>query len=360
MGDVLGTLNGFAPLTKAASWDPVGLQIGGLDDRVERVVVCHEVTDSVVRAVEGLQAEMLVTYHPLIFRPLARLVAGSDAAGRALRLARAGVAVAVAHTNLDVAEGGVADALGETLGLRDLAGFAPAAAGVSFKLVTFVPEAAADRVAEAMAAAGAGRIGNYSSCSFRSAGTGTFVPDRFAAPTTGLTGQLNREDELRIEMISPPGRLSAVVSAMLEAHPYEEPAYDVYERTGNEGALGRIGNPPGGIGINEFAGLVAEKLGGPVRLAFAGPDLTRVAVIPGSGSDFIDDALAAGASVLVTGDVPHHRARRAVDSGLTVIDPGHARSERPGMARLAELVGRSGAEVEDLTGLDPTPWEFVT
>jgi dinuclear metal center YbgI/SA1388 family protein len=359
VGDVLRAVGGFAPEDKAAEWDPVGLQLGDPDATVQRVAVCHEVSESVVAAVEKSPSDLLVTYHPLLLRPTNRLVAGRNPAGRAWRLARAGTAVAVAHTSFDAAAGGTADALAEALGLRSVVPFAPVAGGKQDKIVTFVPEADVDRVADAMVRAGAGRIGNYSHCSFRSTGTGTFFAGSFASPAVGSIERMNRETEVRLEMVVPEGRVAAVTAALLDLHPYEEPAYDIYPRSGNSGAIGRIGTPPGNVDVRAFAHLVAEKLGGTISLAWAGPDLTRVAVVPGSGSSFADEALAAGASLLVTGDVSHHRARRAIDGGLSVIDAGHARTERPGIRRLVEVIEGAGVEVEDLTPFDPTPWEFV-
>ena len=189
-----------------------------------------------------------------------------------------------------------------------------------------------------MARAGAGRIGNYHSASFRSEGVGVFQPESWADPTIGDVDRLNREAEVRLEMVAPRSAEAAVVAALVEMHPYEEPAYDVYERRGNDGMIGRVGRPPGGTSVRSFAQLVAARLGGDVRLSWATADLNLVAVVPGAGADFIDAAVATGAKALVTGDVSHHQARRAIDLGLSIIDPGHARTERPGVAGLYNLI----------------------
>ncbi len=323
------------------------------------MAVCHEVTETVVAAIEADPVDLLVTYHPLLFRPINTLVAGKTPVGRAYRLLRAGVGLAVAHTNYDVSPGGAADALADALGLEDTAGFGPVGSAQSVKIVTFVPATHVDRVAEAMARAGAGRVGNYSSCSYRSDGVGTFQPDSWAQPSSGQAGQLNQEPEIRLEMVAPRSAEGAVIAAIVEFHPYEEPAYDVYDRRGNDGMLGRVGRPPGGTTVRSFAQLVAAKLGGDVRLSWAGAAFNLVGVVPGAGADFMDAAIAAGARVLVTGDVRHHQARRAIDRGLSVIDPGHARTERPGVAGLFDLVASAVTEAIDLTGIDPSPWEGV-
>ena len=359
IGDVVGAIGRAAPWSKAAGWDPVGLQLGDAGHSASRVAVCHEVTETVVASLEADPVDLLVSYHPLLFRPVDRLVAGRSPAGRALRLLTAGIGLAVAHTNFDVAPGGTADTLASALGLEDPVGFGPAGSGDSVKIVTFVPEGQVDTVTEAMADAGAGRIGNYLACSYRSQGTGAFLPESWANPQAGRVGSLNREQETRVEMVAPRSSEAAVVAALIEHHPYEEPAYDVYDRRGNDGMIGRVGRPPGGTSVRSFAHLVSEVLGGDVRLSWASEEMTLVAVVPGSGTGLIDDAVAAGARLLVTGDVRHHDARRAIDQGLTIIDPGHARTERPGVSALFDLVAEAAPEAIDLTGTDPSPWEGV-
>lgn len=359
VGDVLDAIGRSAPWSKAAGWDPVGLQLGDRTAPARRVAVCHEVTPAVVASVEGGQIDLLVAYHPLLFRPTTRLTAGRSPSGRAYRLVRSGVALAVAHTNFDVAPGGVADALAAAIGLEDTTGFGPVAGEESIKVVTFVPAGDVARVTDAMGAAGAGRIGNYRSCFFRADGVGTFEAASWASPTAGTAGARNDEPETRVEMIAPRAAEAAVVAALVAHHPYEEPAYDVYDRRGNDSMIGRIGRPPGGTTVRSFAQLVGSALGDVVRLSWASDEMGLVAVVPGSGAGFIEAAAAAGAGVLVTGDVGHHDARRAVDAGVTVIDPGHARTERPGMTALFNLVATASPEAVDLTGVDPSPWESV-
>ena len=359
VGDVVEVVGRAAPWAKAAGWDPVGLQLGDAAGTAGRVAVCHEVTETVVAAIEADPVDLLVTYHPLLFKPVNRLVAGRSPVGRAYRLLRAGTSLAVAHTNYDAAPGGTADALAAALGLEDITGFGPLDSAPSVKIVTMVPEAQVDRVADAMARAGAGRIGNYRACSYRTEGVGTFEPDSWAQPAVGKTGELNREPEIRLEMVAPRSAEAAVVAAILEIHPYEEPAYDVLDRRGNDGMIGRVGRPPGGTTARSFAQLVAATLGGDIRMSWAGADFNLVGVVPGAGAAFIDAAAGAGVKALVTGDVSHHQARRAVDLGVGIIDPGHARTERPGVAGLFNLVADAVPGAIDLTGIDPSPWEGV-
>lgn len=354
VADVLAVLERLVPSGKAASWDPIGLQVGDDDAEVRRVAVCHEVTDEVVAAVAA--GDLLVAYHPLLFRPVGRFVAGGGPVGRAFALARAGVALHVVHTAFDVAPGGAADALAAALGLTEVEGFGPLWPSDQAKVVTFAPPTSVDRVAGAMASAGAGRIGRYTACSFRAEGVGTFLPGPGAAPFSGLVGELNREPEVRLEMVSPVGRVDAVVAALVATHPYEEPAFDVIETRANAGLVGRIGTLPAPVDLAGLAASVGEVLDGAVRhCGLADRPVRRVAVVPGSGSALLHD-VPPDADVLVTGDVSHHRAREALDRGLAVVDAGHAPTERPGVDALyAALRDELPVPVARMP-MDPDPW----
>jgi dinuclear metal center YbgI/SA1388 family protein len=338
----------------------VGLQLGDPAGNVARVGVCHEVTAAVVAESISAGIDLLITYHPLLFRPTRRLVAGSSAGGRAFGLVAGGVALGVVHTAFDVASGGTADALAGALGVGATAGFGPARAGESVKFVVYVPESAADLVAAAMFEAGAGDIGNYTSCSFRSPGTGTFIGGVGSAPAIGEPGISTTVDEVRLEMVGPSRLRDRVTAALVRAHPYEEPAFDVYDRTGDAGMIGRAGTVDPETSLAAFAEQCQTVLGAQVRIAGdRDAPVRRVAVVPGSGADFVAEA-APVADVLVTGDVTHHRAREALERGIAVIDPGHAPTERPGIAALYAAVSQIGPPVVDLTGIDPNPWKDDT
>ncbi len=354
---VLDALAVRFPPGKAADWDPVGLQLGDPAGPVRTAAVCHEVTESVARSLEADPPDLVVAYHPLLFRPATTLVSGTDAPGRAFRLIWLGVAVAVVHTAFDVARGGAADALAAAFGLDGPRPFGPLWGHESHKIVTFVPPAAADDVAGAMGSAGAGVIGNYRHCSYRVQGEGAFFADETATPALGDAGSHNTAQEMRLEMSVAASRLDAAVAALVAAHPYEEPAYDVYERRGDAGLVGRVGAVPP-IPLGDLARRAAEILGGVVRRAGdLDRPVSRLAVVPGSGGEFLSQAAAVGADAVVTGDVSHHRAREALDRGMAVVDPGHAATERPGVERLYAAVGEIVPAVRDL-GVDD-PWSGV-
>jgi dinuclear metal center YbgI/SA1388 family protein len=355
---LLARLGERAPWSGAADWDPVGLQLGDPSAPARNLALCHEVTEAVVGAVEVEPPALLVSYHPLLFRATRHLLAGPGPDGRALRLIRAGTALAVVHTAFDVAPGGASDALADALELSERRGFAPLFGPQSAKGVTFVPAEHADAVLEAVAAAGAATIGNYSHCSFRSEGIGTFFASDATSPALGERGQLNREPEVRLEFVVPAACEAEVAAALVASHPYEEPAYDLYPRRGDAHMIGRVGTPPPGTTLAGLARRVGDALG-PDALRVAGDPaqrLARVAVIPGSGSDLLERAAASGAGAIVTGDVSHHAARALLDRGVALVDPGHIATERPGLRRLRQWLEESGLDVRSLLHLDPDPW----
>ncbi len=340
-------------LDKAAGWDPVGLQFGDPAAAASRVAVCHEVTSEVVRRVIAEGVAMVVSYHPLLFRAVTKLVSGPGPAGRAFQLIAGGVALAVVHTAFDVMPGGTADALATALGLEQTSGFGPGWGRDTVKIVTFAPAGIADDVASAMTAAGAGRIGSYSNCSFRTQGMGTFFPEARASPQVGDALTLNHEPEVRIEMIAPAARTDSVVAALVGAHTYEEPAYDVFETRSNAGFIGRVGTLSTPMTVASLSDHVRYRLGGIIRVSGAGP-VSTVAVIPGSGGSFLSSV---DADVVVTGDVSHHQARAAAEASTAIIDPGHAATERPGVKALYAAVAKSIDDAIDMTDVDPDPWK---
>ena len=301
--------------------------------------------------------DLLITYHPLLFRPVRSLLAGRGPEGLAFRLIRMGIALAVAHTAFDVCPGGAADALADALGLEEASGFGAMETSSQIKVVTFVPAQSTEEVAEALAAAGAGRIGSYRGCSYRSEGVGAFLPEEGADPVVGEVGEENRVPEVRLEMIAPASRKDALATALVAAHPYEEPAYDFYSVSANLPLIGRVGTPSAPVSGLEFCDRVAEALDVDAVRCQGVDDGTvgRVAVLPGSGGSFLAEGASAGASLVVTGDVSHHQMAQAAHLGVGVIDPGHAPTEAPGVARLAEVVAAVVPGTVDLTGLRPGP-----
>jgi dinuclear metal center YbgI/SA1388 family protein len=346
LADVVGALDRLYDPRWAADWDAVGLVTGDPDQQVRRVLLAVDPVQAVVDEAVTWGADLLVTHHPLLLRPV-HSVAATDPKGRAVTaLVRAGVALHVAHTNADVADPGVSDALAEALGLTDLRPLQPAAADPLDKLVTFVPEADAERVVDALAAAGAGRLGDYERCAFTSAGTGTFTPLAGADPAIGRVGQREQVAETRIEMVLARHRRTAVVAALRAAHPYEEPAFDLLQLVAQPGRRGpgRVGSWPAEGTLRDLAGHVAAALPATPHGVRVAGDLDRpvrtVAVLGGAGDDMFEAVRACSADAYVTSDLRHHPASEALAHGFPgLVDVSHWAGEWPWLADCARLLG---------------------
>lgn len=348
LSDVLAALEALCPLGLAESWDNVGLSTGDPSQPVTRALACIDLTHDVLDEALERGAELVLAYHPPLFRPVKRL-AHDDVTVRAARL---GVAVFSPHTALDLAAGGTCDALAESLELKALSPLRPHAPPArEVKLVTFVPEADVGRVSDALFAAGAGRIGNYSACSFRAHGTGTFYGEAGASPVVGEAGRLELAPEVRLETVVPREAIARVVRALREHHPYEEPAFDLVTLEGAPPArvgMGRVGTLAAKLDARAFVAHVKARLGlDAVLTAGARAEVSRVAVGPGSCGELFRDAHAAGADAYVTGELGHHHALASARLGLFVVVLRHSESERPGLARLA-------ASLSATTGLPVT------
>ena len=338
LSDVVGVLEELYPPAWAQSWDAVGLVCGDPDALVRRVLLAVDPVEPVVRdAVEG-GFDLLLTHHPLYLRGTTS-VAATSPKGRAVHaLVRGGCALHVAHTNADVADPGVSDALAARFGLRDLRPLQPAPEDLD-KLVVFVPVDDAERVLDAAAAAGAGVIGQYERCAWSTTGTGTFRPGPGASPHIGEVGRVERVEESRLEVVLPRSRRAQVVRAVRAAHPYEEPAYDVFELAPQAGprGLGRVGELPAPVtlrALTELASSVLPATAWGVRSA-GDPDqvVTTVAVCGGSGDSLLREAGRA-ADAYVTADLRHHPASEAPE-GLGLVDAAHWATEHPWLADAA-------------------------
>ena len=320
-------------------WDNSGLQVGSLDDEVDRVLVALTPLPEVFEEAEEIGANFLLFHHPLIFRSLESVDTGSYPGDLIAWAIKGNLTVYASHTNYDAAPAGVSLALAETLGLEGpLRVVAPK--GALHKLVVFVPEEYADEIADALTGAGAGIIGEYTHCTFRAPGTGTFFGGERTAPYMGEKGRLEMVPEIRLETLVPAHAADRAVAAARAVHLYEEPALDVYPVDGHpEGCgYGRVGRLPGLFTSEELCDHVSESLGFPARVV-ADPDPARrvehVAVLGGSGGSFVREAAASGADAYVTGDLDYHDALLAESLGLVAIDAGHAATELPSLEPLA-------------------------
>lgn len=364
LADVIAALERAYPPRLAESWDSVGLVCGDPDDAVTSVLSCVDVTDAVVDRALADGVDLIVAHHPLLLRGVDTVGTHTSKGRLVHRLIRAGCALYTAHTNADSASPGVSDALAALLGLTGLRPLEPKPAAPMDKWSVFVPTAHVAAVREAMFAAGAGEIGNYSHCCWSTSGTGQFLPGAGAEPAVGEIGEVTRVDEDRVEMVARRSVRDGVLTALRAAHPYEEPAFDLVEMAvghSDEG-LGRVGELPGPVTLAEFTTIVAASLPvAAVGIRAAGdPELVvrMVAVCGGAGDSLLDIARASGADVYVTGDLRHHPVDEHLRNGRpALIDAGHWGTEFPWCTQVADLLAAELPELGTAVFVDPTdPW----
>jgi dinuclear metal center YbgI/SA1388 family protein len=327
--DIIREMEEWAPPAIAWKQDNVGLQVGDPNEDVTGVLAALEVTPEIIQEAVEKNCNLIISHHPLIFRPLLSLTPQTISGKLALSLARNKLHLYTAHTNIDFSRGGVNFVLGQKLGLDTLE-FLHRQSGSLKKIVVFVPHAYAETVTGAMTKAGAGVIGEYESCSFQSKGSGTFRPLEGARPFSGEIGKLQYEDEVRIEMVVPEWRTESVVSAMIEVHPYDEVAYDIYpnETTDPNYGAGIIGTLPEPMPVDDFIIHVKNTVHIPfVRWTRGhGDTVSRVAVCGGSGSDLLATALRRKADAYITADIKYHIFHEARGI-IHLIDAGHYETE---------------------------------
>lgn len=347
---IAGILDEFAPRKLAESWDNVGLLVGDGSQKVKRVMVCLDAPEWVVEEAIEKNVDMIVAHHPMIFSGIKRVNTDTAIGRKLLSLIKNNMALYCLHTNYDIVAGGLNDIFARELGFSNTEILEETYSEKLYKLVVYVPSGYEDKVRDAMCSAGAGYIGKYSSCTFRSKGIGTFQPQEGAKPFIGTKGSLESVEEYRVETIVPEKLLSRVVKEMLKAHPYEEAAYDIY-KTENEGrvmGLGRIGILDNEVALSAYAGNVKTLLGAD-HVSFAGDPkraIKKVALLNGSGGKYINQARFAGADVLITGDMQYHTVLDALEMGLCVIDAGHYATEKIMIKYIAEYLREKFQELK--------------
>ncbi|WP_151081895.1 YqfO family protein [Nocardioides cynanchi] len=341
LADVVELVHGWYPPGTAADWDAVGLAAGDPEAVVRRVVLAVDPVLPVAREAAAWGADLLLTHHPLFLRGV-HGVSETTPKGRTLaELTRAGCGLLTAHTNADHGNPGVSDAIARAFGVRDVRPVAPTGPALD-KIVVYVPDTHAEQVRVAIAEAGAGRIGDYDSCSWTIVGEGRFRPLPGAHPVIGTVGDLELVAEARVEAVLPRSRRTDVVRAMLDVHPYEEVAYDIVELadpgTADTGA-GRIGDVDP-VPLGDFAAQVASALPATARGVLVGGDLDRVvrrvAVNGGAGDSLLPQVLAGDADVYVTSDLRHHLSSEFLEQGgPALVDVSHWAAEWTWLPELA-------------------------
>lgn len=347
VADVLNALESLAPKRFAFAWDKIGLQVGDLNRLVTRALVSLDRSLGAVAHAREIGAQLLVSHHPLIWEPLKVVDVSSHQSRTVMILIESGIAAIAAHTNWDAAQGGINDALASVLGLSEVKPFGNGAPAEALKLVFFCPAPDAQRLIDAVTEAGAGTIGDYTRCAFIGTGQGTFKPGPNANPTIGSPNEIETVDEARVETLVPTALKGRVVRALLKAHPYEEPAFDLIPITTTNQPMGRIGRLPAPMGLNAFSEHLELRLGHKC-LAWGRPDapIRSVAVVGGAAPEEWRAARTAGADAYVTGEVPQHIALEASESGLPILAAGHYATEQPGCLALRDRLQESVPDID--------------
>lgn len=369
VGDVVGTVTGWYPPSSAESWDAVGTVCGEPGAGVDHVLLTVDVTPAIVAQARELGAQLIIAHHPLLLKGVHAVDVDTPKGRMITDLIGAGIALHCAHTNADVGPGSTVAALAATLGLRDPRPLQPHPAPALDTLVTFVPVAERETVVDALAAAGAGAIGDYDRCFFAAPGEGSFRPGAGAEPYLGSEGEIERVAEERVELVLPRERRDAVVAALLTAHPYEQPAWHLVEhaeRPSDDTGLGRIGTVEP-ITVADFARLVADRLpatAGGVRVC-GDPDrvVSRVAVQAGAGDGLLDTARRASAELYLTSDLRHHPASEASlwPDAPALLDVAHWAAEWTWLPVLRDRLAAALPDTVTITvsELRTDPWTSV-
>jgi dinuclear metal center YbgI/SA1388 family protein len=366
--DIAEKIEEIIPLKLAQDWDNVGLLIGDLQKDVKNILLTIDITRDVVAEAKKLKTDLIVSYHPVIWDALKKITAEGPT-GVVYDLIRSGIAVFSIHTALDSAVGGVNDGLAEIVGIvngQPIGDYVANPVGDNYKLIVFVPAMSAAKVSNAVFAAGAGAIGNYSHCGFGVEGIGTFLPHKGAKPAIGRRGKLEKVNEIRLETIVPAGKLNEVVAAMKKAHPYETPAFDIFKLHDTEMpfGLGRIGELARPVRIAQIVKMI-KKATGAKAVGLVGDQnrlVRRAAVCAGSCGMIINSVIAAKADLYLTGELKHHQALAAQEAGLNCICLSHTVSERFILKKFARQLQK---KIKSITiriskkDADPFKWKNV-
>ena len=328
--EIIQSLEKWAPKSDAEDFDNVGLLVGNQEDEIHKALVTLDVNEEVMQEALEKRANLIIIFHPLIFKGLKRLSGNSRVEKLVVKAIQNNVAIYAIHTNLDAQLDGVNGRICEQLGLLNNQILIPKENHL-FKLIFFVPKDEAEKVKNAIFETGAGTIGNYAECSFNTEGTGTFKPIKNATPFTGKLNERSTEDEIKVEILLEQNQLNAAIYAMKSAHPYEEVAYDLIPllNKNQTKGMGQIGELANEISEIEFLALIKQKL--PTACirhsTLLNKNIKKVAVLGGSGAFAINAAKAAGADVFVTADLKYHDFFLA-ENQMLLCDIGHYESEQ--------------------------------
>lgn len=327
--DIIREIEFLAPPVYQENYDNAGLVTGNSSAELTAILVAFDITEAIIDEAIQKKCNLVIGHHPPVFKGLKKLTGTNYVERTIIKAIKNDIAIYTAHTNLDNVVNGVNYKIAEKLGLERVEILAPKR-GLLKKLSTYVPEADAEKVLEALFAAGAGKIGNYSSCAFRTDGEGSFLPDDQANPTLGQKGRKEFVSEKKLEIMFPVHAEKAVMKALFSTHPYEEVAYYLQQldNTNQEIGSGAVGYLPEALDEKAFLSVLKDKLSlSCIRYTpFSERKIQKIAVAGGAGSFLLNNAISANADAFITGDFKYHEFFDA-ENKLMIADVGHYESE---------------------------------
>ncbi|MDD5326205.1 MAG: Nif3-like dinuclear metal center hexameric protein [Phycisphaerae bacterium] len=365
--DIAAIIEEIVPLKLAQDWDNVGLLIGDPRRNVKKILLTIDITNKVLAEAKRLKTDLIVSYHPVIWDGIKKITPGNQNS-IVYDLIQADIAVFSIHTALDALPGGVNDELAEIVGIIDgkpIGDYVENPQGDNYKLIVFVPIESAAKISNAVFAAGAGAIGNYSNCGFAAEGTGSFLPLTGAKPAIGKKYKLEKVNEIRFETIVPAKKLNGCIAAMKKAHPYEEPAFDVFKIYNNQNklGLGRIGKLQKPMQLKKILERI-KKHTGAKAFGIIGKQnrlVKTAAVCAGSCGQVINLIIAAKTDFYLTGELKHHQALAAQEAGMTCVCLSHTVSERFILKKFAKQLQKQIGQVKiNISKKDADPFIWKT
>lgn len=337
--DIYKFIDNIAPFDTALNFDNVGLLVGNMDDSIKKVLISLDITRDVVLEAQSFGADLIISHHPVIFNPIKNI----DFNSTIHLLCKFSISALCAHTNLDLSEYGVNKCLADALNLKNIEPLCIEKSIPYKKIIVFSPPENVDDIINSMSKAGAGYFGNYCKCNFRADGFGSFLPLKSANPYVGSVGEYETTREIKIEMICPARNVDNVIGEMLKVHPYEEPAFDIFDDNAikNNISMGVVGEISFPMNIDLFAKFVKERLHcNGLRYTDTVANIHRVAVCGGAGGVYVHNAHKKNADVFITGEIKHNLILDANNYGMSFIDVGHYRSEDVVIDYLLKILSR--------------------
>jgi dinuclear metal center YbgI/SA1388 family protein len=338
--DLCSYLDSAVPLSFQESYDNSGIQVGIMTKKISSALVTLDVTEEVLEEAIAGSHDLIISHHPLIFSPLKKITGSSVSERILMRSVEKSIAIYSSHTNLDVFNNGVSWKMAQRLNLQNIKVLSPLRNKL-LKLVTYIPETHFTTVSEALFSVGAGVIGNYDKCGFSSTGTGSFRGNESSNPFAGKKGTAHFEKEIRFETILFSHLKDRIISVLLESHPYEEVAYDLYQLD-NENVnigLGSTGELESTVSDSEFVKLISTLL--EIKCLrhskLTDKRIRKVAVCGGSGAQLLGDALLSGADAFISSEFKYHSFHEAANE-ILIIDAGHYETEKYATEILYDLI----------------------